>query len=137
MRSRCYSELRRYDTFEERFDYLNLDGQVGEATFGDNRWLNQRFYTSVQWKQVRDFVIVRDMACDLGVPGHEVPFGLLVHHMNPMSVEDILHGHDWILDPEFLICTSKQTHNALHYGVDELLLPRGPIERRPGDTKLW
>lgn len=136
MRIRSYSELRRLDTFEERFEYLRLDGQVGDATFGFARWLNQRFYTSPQWRQVRRNVVVRDMGCDLGIPGQEVRFGLLVHHMNPMTVEDIEHGRDWILDPEYLICTSKQTHNAIHYGVDQHL-PRGPVERRPGDTKLW
>lgn len=135
MRRRCYHELRRLETFEERFEYLKLDGQVGQSTFGHDRWLNQRFYTSLEWKRVRDFVVVRDNGCDLGIPGREVSFGLLVHHMNPMTTEDIAYGVDWILDPEFLICTSKQTHNALHYGVDQLLPKR--TERRPGDTKLW
>lgn len=135
MRHRRYRELRRLRTFEERFDYLSLAGQVGEATFGFDRWVNQRFYTSPQWKHVRDEVILRDMGCDLGIPGYEVSFGLLVHHMNPMTVEDIELGRDWILDPEFLICTSKQTHNAIHYGGE---MPRPlPVERRPGDTKLW
>jgi hypothetical protein len=135
MRTRRYRELRRLETYEERFEYLSLVGQVGAPTFGNDRWLNQRFYTSPQWKHVRDEVILRDNGCDLGVPGYEVHYGLLVHHMNPMTAEDILHGHEWILDPEFLICTSKLTHNALHYGGE---LPRGrPVERRPGDTKLW
>lgn len=135
MRNRSYSELRRLDTFDERFDYLSLVGQVGEPTFGSNRWVNQRFYTSPQWKQVRDYVLVRDNGCDLGLPGYEVHHGLLVHHMNPMTVDDIVEGQDWILDPEFLICTSKQTHNALHYGGES---PRQRVvERRAGDTKLW
>jgi hypothetical protein len=137
MRSRCYSELRRLETFDERFEYLLLDGQVGDATFGHARWLNQRFYTSLEWKQVRNAVILRDNGCDLGIPGHEVRFGLLVHHMNPMTVEDIEHGRSWILDPEYLVCTSKRTHNALHYGGADHLLPRRGAERRPGDTKLW
>lgn len=136
MKFRRYSELRRFQTFEDRFDYLRLDGQVGEATFGFDRWVNQRFYTSIQWKHSRNEVIVRDNGCDLGIPGHEVPFGLLVHHMNPLTVEDIENGADWILDPEFLICTSKRTHNAIHYG-DDSLLPRPVVERRAGDTKLW
>lgn len=136
MRTRSYAELRRLLTFEERFDYLCLAGQVGEATFGFDRWVNQRFYTSPQWRHVRNEVILRDHGCDLGIPGYEIPFGLLVHHMNPMTVEDIEHGRDWILDPEYLICTSKRTHNAIHYGSDSLL-PRAPIERTPGDTKLW
>lgn len=136
MRTRRYAELRRLETFEERFEYLYLAGQVGEATFAHDRWVNQRFYTSPQWRNVRDIVILRDNGCDLGIPGHEVRFGLLVHHMNPMTVEDIEHGRDWILDPEYLICTSKRTHNALHYGGADHLLPRR-VERRPGDTKLW
>ena len=136
MRSRCYSELRRLATFEERYEYLRLVGQVGEATFGFDRWVNQQFYTSVQWRRVRNEVILRDNGCDLGIPGHEVRFGLLVHHMNPMTAEDIEHGHDWILDPEYLICTSKRTHNAIHYGSADQLL-REPVVRRPGDTKLW
>jgi hypothetical protein len=136
VRTRCYSELRILDTFEKRFEYLHLGGEVGEATFGYDRWLNQRFYTSLQWRRARNEVILRDNGCDLGIRGQEIPFGLLVHHMNPMTVEDIENGHDWILDPEFLICTSKRTHNAIHYGVDHLL-PRGPVTRRAGDTKLW
>lgn len=136
MRHRRYRELRRLETFEERFDYLSLAGQVGEATFGFDRWVNQRFYTSPQWRRVRDFVVVRDNGCDLGVPGHEVHVDILVHHMNPMTVEDIVEGADWILDPEFLITTSKRTHNAIHYG-DESLIPRPVVARQPGDTKLW
>lgn len=134
--SRCYSDLIHLDTFEERFEYLRLDGRVGEATFGFDRWVNQRFYNSLQWKHVRNDVVCRDLGCDLGVPGLEVPYGLLVHHMNPMTVEDIERGAYGILDPEFLICTSKATHNAIHYGVDQLL-PRAVTERRPGDTSLW
>lgn len=136
MRTRCFSELRRLTTFEERFEYLDLRGQVGEATFGHNRWVNQRFYTSPQWKRVRDFVLVRDNGCDLGIPGREIYEGLLVHHMNPMTVGDIVEGEEWILDPEFLITTSKRTHNAIHYG-DESLLPQPVVARQPGDTKLW
>lgn len=136
MRTRRYSELRLLRTFEERYEYLRLDGYVGETTFGFDRWVNQQFYTSVQWKRVRNEVILRDHGCDLGIRGFEVPFGLLVHHMNPMTMEDITHGRDWILDPEYLICTSKRTHNAIHYG-DDSLLPRAPVERRPGDTRLW
>lgn len=136
MRNRCYSELVRLATFQERFEYLDLRGQVGEATFGSARWVNQRFYTSPQWRRVRDFVVVRDNGCDLGVPGHEVHVDILVHHMNPMTVEDIVEGADWILDPEFLITTSKRTHNAIHYG-DESLIPRPVVARQPGDTKLW
>lgn len=136
MRSRCYNDLRRLETFEERFDYLVMPGTVGQSTFGFDRWLNQRFYTSREWRLARNEVILRDHGCDLGIRGHEIPFGLLVHHMNPITVEDITNGADWIIDPEFLVVTSKRTHNAIHYGGDHLL-PRGPVERRAGDTKLW
>lgn len=137
MRTRRYSELRRLLTFEERFEYLDLRGQVGEATFGFDRWMNQQFYHSPQWRHARTAVIVRDEGCDLGIPGHEIHWGpLLIHHMNPMTELDILNGEGWILDPEYLITTSRRTHNAIHYG-DASLIPRGPVERRPGDTKLW
>lgn len=136
MKQRRYSELRRLTTFEERFDYLSLVGQVGDTTFGFDRWVNQRFYTSPQWRNVRNVVILRDNGCDLGIPGYEIPFGVLIHHMNPMTVEDIAEGADWILDPEFLVTTSKRTHNAIHYG-DASLLAKPPVDRRAGDTKLW
>lgn len=133
---KTYSELRRLETFEERYRYLALNGIVGDTTFGFNRWVNQRFYKSGRWLSIRDQVVVRDDGCDLGVPGYEVYSDLLVHHMNQVTQRDIEENRDWILDPEFLITTSLQTHNAIHYG-DERLLPRGPIERRPGDTLLW
>lgn len=135
-RVRSYSELRTLDTFEDRFDYLAMPGQVGEATFGFDRWVNQRFYTSREWKHARDHVIVRDQGCDLGIPGYEIHFGLLVHHMNPLTVEALEAGEEWIVDPEFLITTTKRTHNAIHFG-DRSLLPRVVIERKPGDTALW
>jgi hypothetical protein len=131
-----YSELSRLETFEERFEYLSLKGIVGEGTFGFDRWLNQGFYRSREWKQARNYVIVRDNGCDLGIPGYEIYYGLLVHHMNPISMEDISKGHKAIIDPNYLITTSLPTHNAIHFG-DESLLPRGPIVRQPGDTKLW
>lgn len=133
---RTYNELRHLKTFEERFDYLSLNGQVGETTYGFDRWINREFYRSVLWKQVRKLVIVRDNGCDLGIEGFELHRGLLIHHMNPMSPDDILHGSIKILDPEFLITTCQKTHNAIHYG-DINLIPRAPIERKPGDTKLW
>jgi hypothetical protein len=133
---RTYSELRRLETFEERYEYLKLKGLVGLRSFGFDRWINQRFYKSWEWQEVRNEVIVRDNGCDLGISGYEIHSNLLVHHMNPISVNDIKHGEDWIIDPEFLITTSLQTHNAIHYG-DESLLPRGPIERKVGDTTLW
>lgn len=136
MRTRRYSELRRLETFDERFEYLRLVGEVGDPTFGHARWVNQRFYTSPQWRRVRDHVVLRDNGCDLGILGREIHSGLLVHHLNPMTVEDIELGREWILDPEFLITTSKRTHNAIHYG-DESLLAQPVTARRPGDTKLW
>lgn len=136
MRSRCFSYIRRLETFEDRFDYLNLAGEVGHSTYGHDRWINQRFYTSRQWRQVRDVVIVRDNGCDLGIEGYEITHDLVVHHMNPIALKDVVDGEDHILDPEFLICTSIRTHNAIHFG-DRTLLPRPPIVREPGDTLLW
>jgi hypothetical protein len=136
MRTRSYSELRRLETFEERFEYLRLRGEVGKATFGFDRWINQRFYQSREWQLVRDHVIVRDDGCDLGVPGHEIHARLMIHHMNPITSEDLELGEQWVLDPEFLITTTHRTHNAIHYGDDSLLV-KPPVERRPGDTKLW
>jgi hypothetical protein len=133
---RKYSELRRIDNFEERFRYLALRGQVGEATFGFDRWMNQEFYRSREWRQIRHHVIARDNGCDLGVDGHEIHRGLYIHHMNPMTTSDIAQGDEDILNPEFLITTCHQTHNAIHYG-DERLLPRPLVARAPGDTKLW
>lgn len=135
-RIRSYSELSRLHTLEERFRYLRLRGGVGVETFGAERWINQQFYTSRQWRQVRSSVIVRDEGCDLGISGLEIHERIIIHHMNPMTVEDIDYGDGSILDPEFLITVSHRTHNAIHYG-DESLLPQAPIERRPGDTKLW
>ena len=136
MRIRCYSELERLGTFEERFDYLELKGVVGESTFGFDRWVNQRFYRSREWHLVRSFVIVRDAGCDLGIFGYEIHTGLMVHHMNPISPDDIKHGNEDICNPEYLILVSLNTHNAIHYG-DKSLLPRGPVERESGDTNLW
>ena len=134
--NRSFSELRRLSTFEERFRYLKLRGQVGESTFGADRWVNQAFYTSRQWREVRHEVIVRDNACDLGIEGYDIHSGLYIHHMNPMTVADIESGNPDILNPEFLITVTHDTHNAIHYG-NESLLPRPVIDRQPGDTKLW
>jgi hypothetical protein len=125
-----------YRSFEERFEYLRLGGGVGHSTFGFDRHVNQTFYASREWQDIRQYVIVRDNGCDLGVPGYEIHVDLLIHHMNPMNTNDILHRQEWILDPEFLITTTQQTHNAIHYGVNTLV-PRVVIERTPGDTKLW
>lgn len=133
---RTYLELRRFETFEERFEYLRLHGTVGESTFGFDRWVNQRFYALPHWKSVRDHVIIRDNGCDLGIDGYELHSDLLVHHMNPLTLDDIRHGEEWITDPNYLITTSRRTHNAIHYG-NESLLPRGPVVRRSGDTTLW
>jgi hypothetical protein len=136
MMLRTYSDLCQLDTFEDRYHYLELKGLFGARTFGFDRWINQRFYRSREWKQARDHVIIRDYGCDLGIQGYEIHSGLLVHHMNPLSKDDLEHGGNWITDPNYLITTSLQTHNAIHYG-DESQLPRGPIERKSGDTKLW
>ena len=133
---RTYSELSRLETFLERYNYLRLGGLLGLRTFGFDRWVNQRFYKSHEWKHVREQVIVRDHGCDLGVFGYEIHSNLMIHHMNPIRLDDIKHGNTEIIDPNFLITTSLRTHNAIHYG-DEDLLPRGPVERKSGDTTLW
>lgn len=134
--NRSYSDLRRLDTFVDRFRYLSLRGNVGESTFGFNRWVNQEFYTSREWRHARDAVIVRDNGCDLGIDGYEIHKGLFIHHLNPISLQQIESGDPCILDPDNLITVTHRTHNAIHYG-DERLLPRPPIERKSGDTKLW
>lgn len=136
MTTKRYAELRRFETFEERFEYLRLHGDVGRSTFGFDRWINQQFYRSREWKQARDFVIVRDNGCDLGVPDYEIHGELLIHHINPIVADDILHGEEWIFNPEYLITTTHNTHNAIHYS-DASLLPRIVVARQPGDTKLW
>lgn len=133
---RTYSDLRRLDTIKERFRYLALHGVVGDTTFGFDRYLNQNFYRSVQWKQMRSKIIVRDEGCDLGLIGNEIHDKIFIHHMNPMTAGEIIDGDYRILDPEFLIAVSLQTHNAIHYG-DESQLPKPLIQRKPGDTKLW
>lgn len=133
---RSYRELRRIETFEDRFRYLALKGEVGRSTFGFDRHINQQFYTSREWRHLRHQIIARDLGCDLGVEGYEIHGELLIHHMNPITAEDIMHGDPDILNPEFLITTTKMTHNAIHFG-DERLLPRPLVERRPGDTRLW
>jgi hypothetical protein len=133
---RRYSRLRHLETFEERFQYLRLQGSVGRSTFGFDRHINQAFYRSREWQDIRDHVIVRDNGCDLGIDGYEIHSRILIHHMNPMDTEAIIHRHPNILDPEYLITTTHKTHNAIHYG-DENLLPRKPVERRARDTDLW
>lgn len=133
---RTYSELRRLRTFEARYRYLELRGRVGESTFGFDRYLNQQFYTSTQWRQIRHHVIARDEGCDLGIPDHEIFDKVIIHHMNPMVLDELMHGDEAVLDPEFLITTSHRTHNAIHFS-DERLLAKPLVPRRPGDTKLW
>ena len=133
---RTYEELCQYQTFEDRFQYLRLDGQVGRETFGFDRYLNQDFYRSSEWKRARRHTIVRDLGCDLGLEGHEIHGSVVVHHMNPITSNDIQHGSDLLFDLRYLITTTHDTHNAIHYG-DESLLPRDYIPREPGDTKLW
>lgn len=136
MRTRSYSELRRLHTFEERFRYLSLKGVVGESTFGFDRWVNQAFYTSTEWRNARHQIIVRDYGCDLGIEGYEIHKGLYIHHMNPITLQQIESGDPCVFDPNNLITVSHNTHNAIHYG-DERMLPRPLVERKPGDTKLW
>ncbi len=133
---RTYSELRRLETLEEKYKYLALYGRVGDITFGFDRYINQGFYRSAEWRNIRNHIIVRDNGCDLGVDGYDIHDRIYIHHMNPMKVEEIKDGDSRILDPEFLISVTHRTHNAIHYG-DASLLPRQLVERRPGDTKLW
>ena len=133
---RTYSDLVKLETFEERFDYLVLGGSVGHSTFGFDRYINQNFYKTHEWKTVRNYVITRDFGCDLGVEGFEIHTGILVHHINPMSIEDLTNNEDWVLDPEFLVTTTLETHNAMHYG-DARQLRKPFVERSAGDTKLW
>lgn len=134
---RTYKELSRLKTFEERFNYLRLNGRVGKGTFGFDRIFNQMFYQrSKEWKRVRNEVIVRDNGCDLGVEGHEIYGRIIIHHMNPISLDDIREYSDFLINPEYLISTTHSTHNAIHYG-DENLLIKAPIERRRNDTCPW
>lgn len=136
MSVRSYSELIKLPTFEERYQYLRLGGRVGEETFGFDRWLNQVFYKSDEWRKIRDYVIIRDNACDLAVEGREIPNRILIHHMNPITTADIRNRSEYLLDPEYLIATVKNTHDAIHYG-DESILYTLPVERTPNDTCPW
>lgn len=134
---RTYSELMKLKTFEERFEYLKLDGKVGEDTFGFDRYFNQVMYHSPEWKDIRRKVLIRDEGCDLAIPDREVYGRAIVHHMNPISLKDLEEHNPDIFDPEFLITTSKQTHDAIHYSDDSILLSSNPNERKPNDTCLW
>lgn len=133
---RTYSDLITLPTFKERYEYLRLDGIVGEETFGFDRYINQIFYKSKEWLEVRDRVIIRDNGCDLGIEGHEIHNRILIHHMNPIRKEDILNRSDILLNPEYLITTTKRTHDAIHYGDKNILLDT-PIERIKNDTCPW
>lgn len=133
---RTYSELITLPTFKERYKYLRLKGLVGEETFGYDRYLNQVFYKSREWLDIRDYVIVRDNGCDLGVLGHEIHERILIHHMNPITIDDILRRSEFLLDPEYLISTIKRTHDAIHYGDEDLLMDE-PIIRTRNDTCPW
>lgn len=134
--SRSYSELILLPTFKERYEYLRLDGVIGEETFGFDRYVNQRFYKSREWKQVRDLVIIRDNGCDLGIEGFDIYGKILIHHMNPIMLRDIQNATEFLLNPEYLICTTLDTHNAIHYG-DSNLLVTAPLERTKNDTCPW
>lgn len=136
MSIKTYSELSKLKTFEARFEYLKLKGSVGESTFGFDRYLNQVFYRSQRWKKVRDEVIIRDNGCDLGIEDREIYGKVLIHHMNPITIDDIRNESEFLLNPEFLICVTHDTHNAIHYG-DEHLLVRNPVERTKNDTCPW
>lgn len=136
MIKRSFRELSRLKTFDERFEYLKLKGLVGKSIFGLDRYMNQIFYKSNQWLNVRDHVIARDNGRDLGIPGYEISSKILIHHMNPITLEDLEEMNPEILEPDFLITTTNSTHQAIHYGDGSLLI-KVPIPRRSGDTKLW
>ena len=136
MRIRTYRELIKMDSYKERYEYLRLSGSVGEDTFGFDRWLNQRFYRSGEWRRIRKPCIARDLACDMAVPGYEIHGPVYVHHMNPLTKQQILDGVEDMLSPEFLVCVSLDTHNAIHYGNEEQII-QDYVERKPGDTRFW
>lgn len=136
MSIKTYSELIQLPTFEERYNYLRLQGRVGEDTFGFDRYLNQNFYRSLEWKRIRDEVIIRDNGCDLGIEDRLIHGKIIIHHMNPITDRDIVDATDFLLNPEFLICVTHKTHNAIHYG-DENQLTLGPVIRTPNDTCPW
>ena len=136
MKIRTYSELITLPTFQERFEYLKLDGKVGQDTFGFDRYLNQRFYQSAEWKRIRDRIIIRDSSCDLGLLDYPILSKVYIHHMNPIVPKDIIDQTEFLLNPEYLIAVSQGTHNAIHYGA-ESLLHNIPIERSKNDTCPW
>ena len=137
MSIKTYSELSLLSTFEERYRYLQLNGNVGEETFGFERIFNQRFYRSREWKRVRNVIIIRDNGCDLGIPDRPIYGKIIIHHLNPITMDDILHNTELLMNPEYLVCTSHDTHNAIHYGDEELLISSIPIIRTKNDTCPW
>lgn len=134
---KCYTELMRLSTFEERFSYCMLDGGVGSLTFGGHRWLNQELYSSLEWRRIRDSVIIRDEGCDLAMPDRAIFDMIVVHHLNPVTIDDLRNGSPLVFDPEYLICVSDSTHKAIHYGDGRLLMSSTPIIRKPNDTCPW
>jgi hypothetical protein len=134
---RTYSEMIRLSTFEERYEYLRLFGVVGADTFGFDRYLNQAFYKSTEWKKLRHEIIVRDNGCDLAMPGYELYGDIYVHHMNPITIDDINNASEFLLNPEYLVCVSLDTHNAIHYGDKKLIKKKEIVERKPNDTCPW
>jgi len=136
MTIKSYSELKKLQTFEERFEYLKLNGSVGASTFGFDRHINQSFYSSYEWEKTREEVIIRDYGCDLGVIGYEIHTEILIHHINPIVLADIIHSEPWLFDLDNLITTTKKTHNAIHYGRNNPY-PKVVTTRNPNDTKLW
>lgn len=133
---RTYSELITLPSFAERVKYLRLDGVVGESTFGFDRYLNQIFYSSPQWKSLRDQIIIRDNGCDLGIAGYDIHSRIYIHHMNPITVQDLVNQTEYLLNPEYLICASRATHAAIHYG-DETIALLAPNDRKANDTCPW
>lgn len=136
MSIRTYSELILLPTFEERFKYLQLNGRVGDDTFGFDRYINQKFYRSAEWKRIRDYIIIRDNGCDLAVDGYEIHGRILIHHINPITISDIKFSTEYLMNPDYLICVTHNTHNAIHYG-DEKQIITGPIVRTKNDTCPW
>lgn len=134
---KTYQELIRIPTFEERFEYLKLKGNPSEATFGGHRYLNQALYKSPEWQSIRQRVIIRDNGCDLGLTDRPIRTKILIHHLNPITIEQVLNRDPAIFDLNNLICVSHETHEAIHYGDGSRLIPSTPTERKPGDTKLW
>lgn len=133
---KSYRELKKLKTFLDRFEYLKIGGKIGQSTFGGDRWINQAFYTSKEWRRTRNGIILRDNGCDLGVEGYDILRNLVIHHINPVTIEDLEERRDIALDPDNLVCVSDITHKAIHYG-DASLLPKEPVERKPNDTCPW